>query len=221
MLKDKKVVIAHGVQQRQDTVFLAYKKQFDQLSEGDFIDFWCIYLMSLAYEQFIRADEFRIVLKNCSDEMVFREAYKKAGLPDFGGRKTLMEILGWVLSVLKRLKPKVTWTPPDNVGQFELSLVISSRIIRHVSKDVDSRMTVYIDAIASSLEQILIKADLYLWLMVDRLDELFARRSETETRALRGLLQALRLFRSDRIRVKIFLRDDILDKSWEIKDSRP
>jgi hypothetical protein len=213
MLKDKKVVIAHGVQQRQDTVFLAYKKQFDQLSEGDFIDFWCIYLMSLAYEQFIRADEFRLVLKNCSDEIgVFREAYKKAGLPDFGGRKTLREILGWVLSVLKRLKPKVTWTPPDNVEQFELSLggiVDNSKI---VSKDVDSRITAYIDAIATSLEQVLVKADLYLWLMVDRLDELFARRSETETRALRGLLQTLRLFRSNRIRVKIFLRDDILDQ---------
>jgi hypothetical protein len=30
--------------------------------------------------------------------------------------------------------------------------------------------------------------------------------------ALRGLLQTLRLFRSDRIRVKVFLRDDILDQ---------
>ena len=32
MLRDKKIIIAHGVQQRQDTVFLAYKKQFDQLT---------------------------------------------------------------------------------------------------------------------------------------------------------------------------------------------
>ena len=56
------------------------------------------------------------------------------------------------------------------------------------------------------------KSDLYLWLMVDRLDELFARRSDTETRALRGLLRTLTLFRSDRIRVKVFLRDDILEQ---------
>jgi len=34
----------------------------------------------------------------------------------------------------------------------------------------------------------------------------------TETRALRGLLRTLSLFRSDRIRVKVFLRDDILDQ---------
>lgn len=213
MLKDKKVVIAHGVQQRQDTVFLAYKKQFDQLSESDFVDFWCIYLMSLAYEQFIRADEFRTVLTNCSKEIAaFKDAYRKAGLPDFGSRKSFMEILGWVLSVLNRLKPKVTWTPPDNVGQFELSLGDTIQNSQVGPKDADPRMPVNIDAIASRLEQLLIKADLGLWLMVDRLDELFARRSETETRALRGLLQTLRLFRSDRIRVKVFLRDDILDQ---------
>jgi hypothetical protein len=75
MLKNKKVVIAHGVQQRQDTVFLAFKKQFDQLTEADFIDFWCIYLMSLAYEQFLRVDEYSDVLANCSAEI---DAFRKA-----------------------------------------------------------------------------------------------------------------------------------------------
>jgi len=73
-------------------------------------------------------------------------------------------------------------------------------------------MPAYIDNIALQLEKLLGKCDLNLWLMVDRLDELFARRSETETRALRGLLHTLRLFRSERIRVKVFLRDDILDQ---------
>src|SRR5437870_13493075 len=51
MLKSRKVVLAHGVQRREDTVFLAYKDQFDRLSEEDFVDFWCIYFISLAYEQ--------------------------------------------------------------------------------------------------------------------------------------------------------------------------
>jgi hypothetical protein len=213
MLKDKKVVIAHGVRQRQDNVFLAYKKQFDQLTESDFVDFWCIYLVSLAYEQFIRADEFADVLANCAKEIdAFRGAYRKAGLPDFGGRKTLKEILSWSLSILKRLKPKLTWTPPENVGQIEFSFETETQSPPTEKKDSDAKMPLYIDAVGSALERILTKADLYLWLMVDRLDELFERRSETETRALRGLLQTLRLFRSERIRVKIFLRDDILDQ---------
>ena len=37
LLKQRRVVIAHGVQGRQDAVFQAYKEQFDTLSEADFI----------------------------------------------------------------------------------------------------------------------------------------------------------------------------------------
>lgn len=55
------------------------------------------------------------------------------------------------------------------------------------------------------------KSELALWLMVDRLDEVFPRRSETERRALRGLLLAMKHFSSPQIRVKLFLRDDMLD----------
>src|SRR6267378_4500053 len=83
MLKNKKIIIAHGVQKRQDTVFLAYKKEFDQLSEADFVDFWCIYVISLAYEQFIRNARFKQLLKNCTAEISeFRKAYRDAGIPD-------------------------------------------------------------------------------------------------------------------------------------------
>lgn len=70
----------------------------------------------------------------------------------------------------------------------------------------------YIVGIKDHLEAVLEKADLHLWLMIDRLDEIFLRRSELETRALRGLLRTLQVFQSPRIRVKIFLRDDILEQ---------
>ena len=211
MLSDNKIIIAHGVQQRQDSVFLAYKKEFDQLSEGDFVDFWCIYVISLAYEQFIRNDRYKTLLAMCSTEIAeFRSAYKDAGIPDFARRQTFQEILAWTLAVLSRLKPKVTWKPPEDVGQFELSLGASPPSRRTTRNDDDPRMPAYIDRAAAKLEVLLNKANLNIWLMVDRLDELFARRSETETRALRGLLRTLRLFPSPRIRIKVFLRDDIL-----------
>jgi hypothetical protein len=213
MLRNRKIIIAHGVQQRQDTMFLVYKKEFDQLSEADFVDFWCIYVVSLAYEQFLRGDRFKKLLSNCGDEIAaFQRAYRDAGIPDFERRKTLQEILAWTLALLSRLKPKVTWKPPDDLGQFELSLGDVRPIRASTRLDDDPRMPAYIDAIAVKLEALLVKADLYLWLMVDRLDELFARRSETETRALRGLLRTIRLFPSARIRVKVFLRDDILNQ---------
>jgi hypothetical protein len=48
--------------------------------------------------------------------------------------------------------------------------------------------------------------------MIDRLDEVFPRRSDLETRALRGLLGTMKLFSSPAIRIKVFLRDDMLEQ---------
>src|SRR5262249_24913604 len=152
----------------------------------------------------------------------FRKAYQDAGLPDFDHPKTLHQILAWALNVLARLRPKAVWKPPGDLGQFEFSLVggapVRQSALSALTND-DPRMPAYIDNMALQLEKLLVKCDLNLWLMVDRLDELFARRSETETHALRGLLQTLRLFRSERIRVKVFLRDDILNQIVAVRVS--
>jgi len=70
----------------------------------------------------------------------------------------------------------------------------------------------YVSDIKDTLETILKKVDLSIWLMIDKLDEIFLRRSSLEVRALRGLLRATRLFTTPIIRVKIFLRDDMLEQ---------
>lgn len=213
LLRDRRVVIAHGVRQRQDTVFLAYREQFDKLSEADFVDFWCVYLVSLAYEQFIRSDEHKELLADCDSEIAnFRQKYRNAGVPEFERKKTLNEIIAWTLAVVNHFKPKVSWTPPEGVGQFEFSFDTDIPTPQKEGASEDTFMPAHVDALTTSLEELLFRADLSLWLMIDRLDELFERRSRTEQKALRGLLRTLSQFRSNRIRVKIFLRDDILEQ---------
>ena len=59
LLKQKKVIIAHGVSHHGDSVFHAFKDKFEKLSEDDFVDFWCIYFVSLAHEQFIQNDIYK------------------------------------------------------------------------------------------------------------------------------------------------------------------
>jgi hypothetical protein len=54
--------------------------------------------------------------------------------------------------------------------------------------------------------------------MVDRLDEVFPRRSDVERTALRALLRAVRYFSSASIRVKVFLRDDMLEQVVRTKE---
>jgi len=51
----QKVVIAHGVSHHGDSVFLAFNDRFEKLDEDDFVNFWCIYFVSLIHEQFIKS----------------------------------------------------------------------------------------------------------------------------------------------------------------------
>ena len=217
MLENRRVVLAHGVQQRQDAVFLAYKERFDRLSESALIDFWCIYFISLAYEQFIKDENTAAYLETCAAEVrAFRQAYRNAQIPDFDRKKTLREILGWALELVSKLRPSVKVTTPDG-SQIELDLLAGTSKEAGDTKDQTNDsgegplMPAYIEELTRALNALLEKANLQLWLMVDRLDEIFARRSETEKRALRALLRTIHLFRSERVRVKVFLRDDIFE----------
>src|SRR5437879_9686775 len=64
LLKQKKVVVAHGVQAPGDPVFHAFSDQFAKLSESEFVSFWCIYLVSLAHEQFVKGPRYAQLLRN-------------------------------------------------------------------------------------------------------------------------------------------------------------
>src|SRR5258706_6283655 len=80
------------------------------------------------------------------------------------------------------------------------------------NKSASADVPRYIAEIKETLEAVLHKADLSIWLMIDRLDEIFLRRSRLEARALRGLLRCTRQFSTPTIRVKVFLRDDMLEE---------
>jgi hypothetical protein len=101
----------------------------------------------------------------------------------------------------------VSYKLPDNAGAVDLELFGSAP----AADDSAPSLPRYMSEIHEALDRVLDAADLSIWLMVDRLDEIFPRRSDVERRALRGLLRAMRFFSSPRIRVKIFLRDDMLE----------
>lgn len=123
----------------------------------------------------------------------------------------MKDILAWALTVLKNWKPKLKYKLPDQAGEVCLDLFGNVVPPAQVElKDSIDPVPRYISDVKDRLEDILNKTNLSLWLMIDRLDEVFPRRTELETQALRGLLRSLRLFSTDLIRIKIFLRDDML-----------
>jgi len=214
LLQSRKVVIAHGVQKEGDSIFLAFKDQFEKLSEDDFVSFWCIYLTSLTHEQFIKGDRYQSFLEGAAAEIdEFRKACAIAGIPEIKAKKNLSEILAWALNVLRSVRPKFTYTDPATGGEFALHLFGSpdGAPAREAQATEPQPIPEYIIRVKVALEKILRKTNLNVWLMIDRLDEIFPRRSELESKALRGLLRVMRLFTTPEIRVKVFLRDDMLE----------
>jgi hypothetical protein len=215
LLRQRKVVVAHGIQAPGDPVFHAFTERFSTLSEQEFVSFWCIYLVSLAHEQFVKGKRYREFLVNAGPEIErFRRACSDAKIPEIEAKKSLRDILEWTLHVLTSWRPKVTYRPPGEAGEFELNL-FGERIAAQSYKSEESpehSLPKYVNDIKETLEAVLAATQLSLWLMVDRLDEVFPRRSTVEKTALRGLLRATRYFASGTIRVKVFLRDDMLEQ---------
>ena len=208
-------MVAHGVQAPGDPVFHAYSDRFSKLTEEEFISFWCIYLVSLAHEHFIKGQRYREFLDNATAEIEkFRRACVEAKIPEIEARKSLRDILEWSLHVLTSWRPKVKYQPPQDSGEWELDLFGSRSPSPLEKKDDPSEHSLpkYVNDIKLNLEAVLGASGLSLWLMVDRLDEIFPRRSDVERTALRGLLRAMRYFASASIRVKVFLRDDMLEQ---------
>lgn len=215
LLQQRKVVIAHGVQKHGDNVFQAFNEQFEKLSEDDFVSFWCIYLTSLAHEQFIKGPLYHPYLKNAHAEVeAFRRACAKARIPEIKAQKTLLDILAWTLHVLRSWAPRLTYKLPADGGEIGMDLFGQPPgwPVEQGGSPNATEVPQYIAAIKDTLEAVLHRSTLNIWLMIDRLDEVFLRRSELEARALRGLLRCMRLFSTPLIRVKVFLRDDMLEQ---------
>lgn len=74
---------------------------------------------------------------------------------------------------------------------------------------ITSQTPIFINEIRQQVLAILHKAQLKVWILIDRLDEIFPRRTKTETIALKSLLLTTNSFPDESLRLKIFLRDDI------------
>jgi hypothetical protein len=213
LLSQRKVVVAHGVQSPGDPVFHAFNKQFEKLSEDDFVNFWCIYLVSLAHEQFIKGDEYKKLLVKAQKPIDdFRLACEKAKIPEIQSKKSLKSILEWSLNVLSSWRPKIKIKINETGCEVDLFGNVKDNSDYNTKPSQEDILPRYLNDIKLALDEVLKSTNLSLWLMIDRLDEIFPRRTELERKALRGLLRAMRFFNSSTIRVKIFLRDDMLEQ---------
>ena len=214
LLKQRKIVVAHGVRPHGEDVFHIFEEKFAELSERDFVNFWCVYLVSLAHEHFIKDARYEQFLRDAKAEVAaFKRSCAAARIPEIEAKKSVRDVLAWALEAIPRPRPKIKYEANSNTFEVDLFGDVVNK--RGEKEEEVPALPRYINEVKDSLESVLKKTRLHLWLMVDRLDEIFPRRSETETRALRGLLHCLKIFQSPSIRVKVFLRDDILEQVTE------
>ena len=218
LLNQKKVIIAYGVNKQGDVVFHAFKKEFEKLSEDDLINFWCVYLVSLAHEQFLKNHNYERLLSKFQEEIKkFKLACHNAKIPEIKGKKNLKEVIEWSLNAIKQIRPTFSITTPE---QTRFELIFEKQENKNVKEEKSSgfKLPLYVEEIKTSLDNILTKSDLNLWLMIDKLDEIFPRRTDLEKKALRALLRVIKIFSSSRIKIKVFLRDDILNDIVKSKE---
>ena len=216
---ERNIIVLSGVNSSGESIFNEYKDQFSHFTERDFETFWKFYFIHLVYNEFIKDDRYQSHLIGCEDEIKkFLIEFDKAGIPTFNTKQEKREILKWLVSIfstrIKKAKIDVT-IHTGTPGLFTFSPEVE---FESDSKDLSfiDREAVYIEDITKALKVILAKSELKIWIILDRLDEVFDRYSSIEFNGLRGLFIAYKSFVSDEkdsdlLRIKLFLRDDIVD----------
>ncbi|HSD98596.1 MAG TPA: hypothetical protein VLB73_02770 [Patescibacteria group bacterium] len=216
-LLGKNIVVLSGVNSTGESIFTQYKEKFKEFSQEEFENFWKLYILSLIYNQFIKdpffSDKLTAFEKEIGD---FKNECSKAGVPNIPAQLSREQILEWVMNLfrnikgIKKVKLPLAVTVPNQATIFSASPEIEFK-----SKEMDQleQQAIYVHNIGKALANLLKNSGFKLWIILDRLDEVFQRYSKIEFCGLRGLLLAYKSFdideSSDIFRIKLFLRDDI------------
>lgn len=214
LLYEQNIVVLSGVNSRGEPIFNLFNEHFESFSEDDFENFWKLYFLTLIYNDFIKNESYQSKLGYCKQEINdFREECVKAGIPDIPVQKRLEDVIAWIIGKLPRIKKlslPIT-VDPKGVrisGIPEMELEYKEKVTTETR-----RSSLYVQYVGDALAKVLEKSGFKIWILLDRLDEVFERYSIVEFNGLRGLLKAYKSFdigeENELLKIKIFLRDDI------------
>lgn len=207
------IVVITGVEATGDPVFQAYKDKFEELSELEFENFWCVYFVSLVLEDFIKnnnhADRLSLAKSEC-DKLL--DKCRLAKIPELN---EALSIKGLVEQALRCVKWRFGAASATNEG-MELALLEAEPV--DSEPVVSVKEPLFLRDIHDAIIALLKKTRLKIWILLDRLDEVFPRRTRLEKIALRSLLKVTRNFPTEAFRIKLFIRDDIFENVILAKD---
>lgn len=216
--KEVRVVLIGGVDIKGEPVFKHYVSEFTAFDEDDFEAFWKLYFIYLVSAKWINTREYRSDLLHARDQVeVFHTLCHKLRFPPLKGHFSLFTILQNTIDFVrqgvaqKNIQIKHTWADPS-MGSTEVQISNQDKSPGPTnSASISHPGRINLTPIFEAINDILDASQTTIWIMMDQLDTVFPRRSDEERRALRSLLRVGYSLGRPNLKVKVFLRDDILE----------
>lgn len=210
MIDKKSTYCIFGIEPTGDPIFRQFQSDFGNYGEIEFENFWGIYLIALVYKVVFTADRLRNQLNN-DDITIIDNTLLKMGIRISKEDFDLKDITCSIFDRIKKCKIQLGLETKINPATAQLIAFKPTLELDPSSLGEISKKPLYLADFRNAMVEILKKYNLKIWIMLDRLDEVFPHRSQTEYCGLRGLLKAAYNFTDPYLRVKIFLREDIID----------
>ncbi len=209
LIEKKNLYCIFGIEATGDPIFKLFQKEFESYSEIEFENFWGIYFIVLVYKLIFNAEKLQSQISG-EDVNKIDEILSRMGLKIHKDEFIFKDIQCSILDYMKRAKIKfgveAKIDPVTSLPTFKPAIEIEPNTIDEVSK-----RPIYLIDFKNLVVSIIEKYKIKIWIMLDRLDEVFPHRSMIEKNGLKGLLRAAYNFSDPSLRIKVFLRDDIIE----------
>jgi hypothetical protein len=215
--RQNKVILVEAENPRGDTIFSLLNKatknksyenpNVEALIESDVIDFWKMYFLVIAVAKLreikFKGKNFKIIYK------LFEETKL---LPSSG--YSLDKMFNNVVHFLKQVATLDFFQPEAEFNPLTGTFSLKGKVSFKEYSAVNNKEGFYTsDDLFGKLNEDLAAADETIWFLLDRLDVAFIDDKDMERRALKALFLVYNsLKKYDNIRLKIFLRSDIMAK---------
>lgn len=192
-----------GVEDIGDPVFKKFKKHFSKFTSAEFESFWSLYFLSLIRAEIEQNKKLHCIIENKKHADQLEVFWQQLDVPYDKEKKSLYEIVNSVIEHFK-VSMKVETNPTGSIT-YKPEIDIGLR-----KENVDKGNPIYVGDFRETVCNLLAQKKYRIWIMLDRLDEVFQRLSKVEENGLKGLLKAAYNFSKPELRIKVFLRDDII-----------
>lgn len=211
LIDKKNLYCIFGIEATGDPVFKLFQREFESYAEVEFENFWGLYFIVLVYKLIFNAEKLKNQISE-EDIKQIDELLSRMGLKIVKSEFAFKDIQCSILDYIKKAKIKLGIETKINQAtalpeSFKPSIEIEPTVIQEISN-----RPIYLADFKNLIVSILRKYGIKIWIMLDRPDEIFLHRSPMERNGLRGLLKSAYNFSDPFLRVKVFLRDDIIDR---------